>query len=85
MEVLPVNIYLKSPNDRQTIISGFAAYLQVSPGCVRLLVEPLDDGGNGVALGLHAGLVLEDQEKPVPDGIACHALTDLPDIIRIFE
>ena len=56
-------------------------HIQVSPGCVRLLVEPLDDGGNGVAFGLHAGLVLEDQEKPVPDGVACHALTDLPDII----
>ena len=31
-------------------------------------------GGSGIALGLHTGLVLEDQEEPAPDGIAGGAL-----------
>lgn len=30
LELLPVNIYLKSPNDRQNIISSFAAYTIVA-------------------------------------------------------
>ena len=56
-------------------------YIQVPPGGVRLLVEPLDDGGNGIALGFHTGLILEDQEEPVPDGVAGHALADLFDVV----
>ena len=31
LEVLPVNIYLKSVSDRQNIISSFAAYLKIAP------------------------------------------------------
>ena len=31
LEVLPVNIYLKSPSDRQNIIASFAAYLKIAP------------------------------------------------------
>ena len=31
LEVLPVNIYLKSPADRQNIITAFAAYLKIAP------------------------------------------------------
>jgi len=31
LEVMPVNIYLKSPNDRQNIISSYAAYLKIAP------------------------------------------------------
>ena len=31
LEVLPVNIYLKSPADRKNIISSFAAYLKIAP------------------------------------------------------
>lgn len=31
LEVLPVNIYLKSASDRQNIISSFAAYLKIAP------------------------------------------------------
>ena len=41
LEVLPVNIYLKSPNDRQTIISGFAAYLKIAPDNIQLEARTL--------------------------------------------
>ena len=38
LEVLPVNIYLKSAGDRQTIISAYAAYLKNCAG------QPSDGG-----------------------------------------
>ncbi len=31
LEILPVNIYLKSPADRQAIIESFASYLKIAP------------------------------------------------------
>ena len=31
LELLPVNVYLKSANDRQNIVSSFAAYLKIAP------------------------------------------------------
>lgn len=57
------------------------AHVQIPPGGVRLLVQPLDDGGDTVPLGLHMGLILEDQEKAVPDGVAGHTLADLGDVV----
>ena len=41
LEVLPVNIYLKSPNDRQNIISSFAAYLKIAPNDLQMVVRTL--------------------------------------------
>lgn len=41
LEVLPVNIYLKSPNDRQNIIDSFAAYLKIAPDCLQFEVRTL--------------------------------------------
>lgn len=41
LEVLPVNIYLKSPNDRQNIISAYAAYLKIAPDNLQLQVRTL--------------------------------------------
>ena len=41
LEVLPVNIYLKSPIDRQTIITAFAAYLKIAPDSMQLQVRTL--------------------------------------------
>ena len=31
LEILPVNFYLKSPNDQQNIITSYAAYLKIAP------------------------------------------------------
>ena len=36
LEVLPVNIYLKSAGDRQTIISAYAAYLKIAPDSLQM-------------------------------------------------
>ena len=41
MEVLPVNIYLKSAIDRQNIISSFASYLQIAPDELQMIVRTL--------------------------------------------
>ena len=41
LEVLPVNIYLKSTNDRQNIISSFAAYLKIAPDDLQMVVRTL--------------------------------------------
>ena len=39
--MLPVNIYLKSPNDRQNIISTFAAWLKIAPDDLLLSARTL--------------------------------------------
>lgn len=41
LEVLPVNIYLKSANDRQNIISSFAAYLKIAPDELQIIARTL--------------------------------------------
>ena len=41
LEVLPVNIYLKSTNDRQNIISSFAAYLKIAPNDLQMIARTL--------------------------------------------
>ncbi len=41
LEVLPVNIYLKSPNDRQNIIANYAAYLKIAPDSLQLEARTL--------------------------------------------
>jgi len=41
LEVLPVNIYLKSANDRQNIIASYAAYLKIAPDSLQLEARTL--------------------------------------------
>ena len=41
LEVLPVNIYLKSPNDRQNIIAAYASWLKIAPDSLQLEVRTL--------------------------------------------
>lgn len=41
LEVLPVNIYLKSPADRQAIIEAYAAYLKIAPNNMAIEVRTL--------------------------------------------
>ncbi len=41
LEVLPVNIYLKSPNDRQNIIANYAAWLKIAPDSLQLEARTL--------------------------------------------
>ena len=41
LEVLPVNIYLKSPADRQNIITSFASYLKIAPDSMQFEARTL--------------------------------------------
>ena len=41
LEVLPVNIYLKSPSDRQNIITSFASYLKIAPDTMQFQARTL--------------------------------------------
>ena len=41
LEVLPVNIYLKSPADRQSIIASFASYLKIAPDSMQFEARTL--------------------------------------------
>ena len=41
LEVLPVNIYLKSANDRQNIVSAFSAYLKIAPNDLQMIARTL--------------------------------------------
>lgn len=41
LDVLPVNIYLKSPADRQAIIESFAAYLKIAPDTLQIQARTL--------------------------------------------
>ena len=41
LEVLPVNIYLKSPADRKNIITSFAAYLKIAPDSMQFEARTL--------------------------------------------
>jgi len=41
LEVLPVNIYLKSANDRRNIIASFASYLKIAPDDLVLMARTL--------------------------------------------
>ena len=41
LEILPVNIYLKSPNDRQNIIASYAAWLKIAPDNIQLEARTL--------------------------------------------
>lgn len=41
LEVLPVNIYLKSPSDRQNIIVSFASYLKIAPDNLQIEARTL--------------------------------------------
>ena len=41
LELLPVNVYLKSANDRQNIVSSFAAYLKIAPNDLQMVARTL--------------------------------------------
>lgn len=41
LEILPVNIYLKSASDRQNIIASYASYLKIAPDWMQLEVRTI--------------------------------------------
>ena len=63
LEVLPVNIYLKSAADRQAIIENFAAYLKIAPDNLQLEVRTLPADTVAYVERMKARLAEEDNER----------------------
>ena len=84
LEVLPVNIYLKSPNDRQNIISSFAAYLKIAPDSFQLQARtlPADTGEYVERMKKYAEQeenpscreMIEDNIQEIGQGVASDAI-----------
>ena len=69
MEVLPVNIYLKSAIDRQNIISSFASYLQIAPDELQMIARPLPADTQA-----YVEQMIEDNIREIGHGIAGGAM-----------
>ena len=84
LEVLPVNIYLKSPNDRQNIIAAYASWLKIAPDSLQLEVRalPADTAGYVDRMKEYAAReenescreMIEDNITEIGQGIASDAL-----------
>ena len=84
LEVLPVNIYLKSPSDRQNIISSFAAYLKIALDSFQLQARtlPADTGEYVERMKQYAGEeenescreMIEDNIREIGQGVASDAI-----------
>ena len=84
LEVLPVNIYLKSPSDRQNIISSFAAYLKIAPDSLQLQARtlPADTAEYVERMKQYAGEeenescreMIEDNIREIGQGVASDAI-----------
>ena len=84
LEVLPVNIYLKSAIDRQNIISSFASYLQIAPDELQMIARtlPADTQAYVEQMQRYAGQeeneacreMIEDNIREIGHGIAGGAM-----------
>lgn len=84
LEVLPVNIYLKSPADRENIITAFASYLKIAPDSVQLQARtlPADTADYVRQMEEYAKTeenafcreMIEDNIREIGEGIAGEAL-----------
>ena len=84
LEVLPVNIYLKSPNDRENIISSYAAWLKIAPDDLQIQARtlPADTADYVERMKEYAAAepnpacreMIEDNIKEIGQGVASDAL-----------
>lgn len=84
LEVLPVNIYLKSPADRQAIIEAFASYLKIAPDTLQIQARtiPADTSEYVQRMNQYAEHesnefcreMIEDNIREIGQGIASQAL-----------
>ncbi len=84
LEVLPVNIYLKSPNDRQNIIAAYASYLKIAPDNMQLEVRtlPADTAAYVERMRQYAEKeenpscreMIEDNIREIGEGVASDAI-----------
>ncbi len=84
LEVLPVNIYLKSPNDRENIISSYAVWLKIAPDDLQLQARtlPTDTADYVERMKQYAAHepnescreMIEDNIREIGQGVASDAL-----------
>ena len=84
LEVLPVNIYLKSPNDRENIISAYAAWLKIAPDDLQIEARtlPADTADYVERMKQYAAHepnescreMIEDNIREIGQGVASDAL-----------
>ena len=95
LEVLPVNIYLKSPADRQTIITAFAAYLKVAPDSMQMqartlpadteeYVRQMEDYARNEE-NAYCQEMIEDNIREIGRGIASEALRHRFFLVFLYE
>ena len=95
LEVLPVNIYLKSPADRQAIIEAYAAYLKIAPNNMAIEVRTLaaDTSDYVERMRQYAETeenencreMIEDNIREIGEGIASEAIRHRFFIIFQYE
>ena len=95
LEVLPVNIYLKSPADRQAIIESYASYLKIAPNSMSIEVRTLPADTSDYVDRMRACAEAEDNEycremiedniREIGEGIASEALRHRFFIIFQYE
>ena len=84
LEVLPVNIYLKSPSDRQNIINAFASWLKIAPDSLQIEARtlPADTADYVRQMEEYAKAeendfcreMIEDNIREIGEGIASEAI-----------
>lgn len=84
LEILPVNVYLKSAHDRQNIITAFAAYLKIAPDDLQMMARtlPADTQAYVEQMQRYAGQekneacreMIEDNIREIGHGIAGGAM-----------
>ena len=95
LEVLPVNVYLKSPTDRQAIIEAYAAYLKIAPNNMAIEVRTLaaDTSDYVERMRQYAEAegnencreMIEDNIREIGEGIASEAIRHRFFIIFQYE
>ena len=95
LEVLPVNIYLKSPSDRRAIIEAYASYLKIAPNCMEVEVRtlPADTSGYVERMRQYAEseenencrAMIEDNIREIGEGVASEAIRHRFFIIFEYE
>ena len=95
LEVLPVNIYLKSPADRQSIIEAYAAYLKIAPNSMSIEVRTLPADTSDYVERMRACMeteenencreMIEDNIREIGEGIASEAIRHRFFIIFQYE
>lgn len=80
MEVLPVNIYLKSAIDRQNIISSFASYLQIAPDELQMIARtlPADTQAYVEQMQRYLNLLTVYPDQPYDQAEVVHPINGMP-------